>query len=149
SRIVEAFFHAHYFLEMAVRYGKQLKHPPRQLEAVGRRSSTSTACGSPHHASRARRDRQRLLRGPEERRPDTRIARVSTAPPGFEPGLPDPERRPQDQIFRQIAVEPRVRNVRCREESPQCRGLSGATGTETMSVCSLKTTPRSVLGSRE
>src|SRR5207245_1867837 len=91
SRIVEAFFHAHYFLEMAVRYGKQLKHPPRQLEAVGRRSSTSTACGSPHHASRARRDRQRLLRGPEERRPDTRIARVSTAPPGFEPGLPDPE----------------------------------------------------------
>jgi len=29
--IVEAFFHAHYFLEMAVRYGKQLKHPPRQL----------------------------------------------------------------------------------------------------------------------
>ncbi len=29
--MVEAFFHAHYFLEMAVRYGKQLKHPPRQL----------------------------------------------------------------------------------------------------------------------
>src|SRR6266567_7691723 len=29
--IVEAFFHAHYFLEMAVRYGKQLQHPPRQL----------------------------------------------------------------------------------------------------------------------
>jgi len=29
--IVEAFFHAHYFLEMAVRYGMQLKHPPRQL----------------------------------------------------------------------------------------------------------------------
>src|SRR5437773_9605601 len=62
---------------------------------------------------------------------------------------PDPERRPQDQIFRQIVVEPRVRNVRCREERPKCRGLSGATGTETMSVCSLKTTPRSVLGSRE
>jgi hypothetical protein len=29
--IVEAFFHARYFLEMAVRYGKQLKQPPRQL----------------------------------------------------------------------------------------------------------------------
>jgi hypothetical protein len=29
--IVEAYFHAQYFLEMAVRYGKQLKHPPRQL----------------------------------------------------------------------------------------------------------------------
>jgi len=29
--IVEAFFHARYFLEMAARYGKQLKHPPRQL----------------------------------------------------------------------------------------------------------------------
>src|SRR5712691_10025564 len=29
--IAEAFFHARYFLEMAVRYGKQLKHPPRQL----------------------------------------------------------------------------------------------------------------------
>jgi len=29
--IVEAFFHAQYFLEMAVRYGRQLKRPPRQL----------------------------------------------------------------------------------------------------------------------
>ena len=29
--IVEAFFHAKYFLEMAVRYGKELKDPPRQL----------------------------------------------------------------------------------------------------------------------
>jgi len=29
--IVEAFFHAHYFLEMAVRYGKQLPQRPRQL----------------------------------------------------------------------------------------------------------------------
>jgi len=29
--IVEAFFHARYFLEMGARYGKQLKHPPRQL----------------------------------------------------------------------------------------------------------------------
>jgi hypothetical protein len=29
--IVEAFFHARYFLEMAVRYGKELKAPPRTL----------------------------------------------------------------------------------------------------------------------
>ncbi len=29
--IVEGFFHARYFLEMAVRYGRQLKQPPRQL----------------------------------------------------------------------------------------------------------------------
>lgn len=29
--IVEAFFHAQYFLEMAVRYAKELKRPPRQL----------------------------------------------------------------------------------------------------------------------
>ena len=29
--IVEAFFHARYFLEMAVRYGKQLAFPPRIL----------------------------------------------------------------------------------------------------------------------
>jgi hypothetical protein len=29
--IVEAFFHARYFLEMAVRYGKGLKYPPRML----------------------------------------------------------------------------------------------------------------------
>jgi len=29
--IVEAFFHARYFLEMAVRYGKALEHPPRLL----------------------------------------------------------------------------------------------------------------------
>ncbi len=29
--IVEAFFHARYFLEMAVRYGKQLQQPPRRL----------------------------------------------------------------------------------------------------------------------
>ena len=29
--IVEAFFHAQYFLEMAVRYGKKLEQPPRQL----------------------------------------------------------------------------------------------------------------------
>jgi hypothetical protein len=29
--IVEAFFHAQYFLEMAVRYGRQLEHPPRRL----------------------------------------------------------------------------------------------------------------------
>jgi hypothetical protein len=29
--IVEAFFHARYFLEMAVRYGRALKSPPRQL----------------------------------------------------------------------------------------------------------------------
>jgi len=29
--IVEAFFHVQYFLEMAVRYGKQLRQPPRQL----------------------------------------------------------------------------------------------------------------------
>jgi hypothetical protein len=29
--IIEAFFHARYFLEMAVRYGTQLQHPPRLL----------------------------------------------------------------------------------------------------------------------
>jgi hypothetical protein len=29
--IVEAFFHARYFLEMAVRYGTELKAPPRTL----------------------------------------------------------------------------------------------------------------------
>jgi hypothetical protein len=29
--IVEAFFHARYFLEMAVRYGKKLKMPPAML----------------------------------------------------------------------------------------------------------------------
>lgn len=29
--IVEAFFHARYFLEMAVRYAKQLESPPRML----------------------------------------------------------------------------------------------------------------------
>jgi hypothetical protein len=29
--IVEAFFHAQYFLEMAVRYGTELKEPPRLL----------------------------------------------------------------------------------------------------------------------
>ena len=29
--ILEAFFHAQYFLEMAVYYGKELEHPPRML----------------------------------------------------------------------------------------------------------------------
>lgn len=29
--IIEAFFHARFFLEMAVRYGKQLENPPRVL----------------------------------------------------------------------------------------------------------------------
>ena len=29
--ILEAFFHARYFLEMAVKYGKELKAPPRML----------------------------------------------------------------------------------------------------------------------
>jgi len=29
--ILEAFFHAHYFLEMAVKYGKELDSPPRLL----------------------------------------------------------------------------------------------------------------------
>ena len=29
--IVEAFLHARYFLEMAVRYGQELKHPPALL----------------------------------------------------------------------------------------------------------------------
>lgn len=29
--ILEAFFHARYFLDMAVRYGKELDHPPRCL----------------------------------------------------------------------------------------------------------------------
>lgn len=29
--IVEAFFHARYFLEMAVKYGKELKSPPQPL----------------------------------------------------------------------------------------------------------------------
>jgi hypothetical protein len=29
--ILEAFFHAHFFLEMAVRYGKSLEQPPRML----------------------------------------------------------------------------------------------------------------------
>lgn len=29
--ILEAFFHARYFLEMAVRYGEELKQPPRTL----------------------------------------------------------------------------------------------------------------------
>lgn len=29
--IVEAFFHARYFLEMAIRYGRKLDHPPRVL----------------------------------------------------------------------------------------------------------------------
>ena len=31
EQIVEAYLHAHYFLEMAVRYGKTLKEPPIQL----------------------------------------------------------------------------------------------------------------------
>ena len=29
--ILEAFFHALYFLEMAVKYGKELKYPPNRL----------------------------------------------------------------------------------------------------------------------
>lgn len=29
--ILEAFFHARYFLEMVVRYGRRLEHPPRCL----------------------------------------------------------------------------------------------------------------------
>ena len=29
--IVEAFFHARYFLEMAIKYGKELEFPPQQL----------------------------------------------------------------------------------------------------------------------
>jgi hypothetical protein len=29
--IVEAFFHARYFLEMAVKYGRELKYPPRSM----------------------------------------------------------------------------------------------------------------------
>jgi hypothetical protein len=29
--ILEAFFHAHYFLEMAVKYGRELKVPPQTL----------------------------------------------------------------------------------------------------------------------
>jgi hypothetical protein len=29
--MVEAFFHARYFLEMAVRYGKELKAPPLRM----------------------------------------------------------------------------------------------------------------------
>ena len=29
--ILEAFFHARYFLEMAVRYGRELEHPPSML----------------------------------------------------------------------------------------------------------------------
>ena len=29
--IVEAFFHARYFLEMAVKYGRELKYPPRLM----------------------------------------------------------------------------------------------------------------------
>ena len=29
--IIEAFFHARFFLEMAVKYGKELKFPPREL----------------------------------------------------------------------------------------------------------------------
>ena len=29
--LLEAFFHARFFLEMAVRYGKELKHPPAML----------------------------------------------------------------------------------------------------------------------
>ncbi len=29
--MVEAFFHARYFLEMAVKYGKELKHPPQAM----------------------------------------------------------------------------------------------------------------------
>jgi hypothetical protein len=31
DRSVEAFLHTQYFLEMAVRYGRQLEHPPRHL----------------------------------------------------------------------------------------------------------------------
>ena len=30
-RIAEAFFHAHYFLEMLVKYGNELKFPPNML----------------------------------------------------------------------------------------------------------------------
>ena len=29
--MVEAFFHARFFLEMAVKYGRELEHPPRRL----------------------------------------------------------------------------------------------------------------------
>ena len=29
--IAEAFFHARYFLEMAIKYGKELEFPPQQL----------------------------------------------------------------------------------------------------------------------
>ena len=31
--ILEAFFHAHYFLEMAVKYGRELKVPPQTLSS--------------------------------------------------------------------------------------------------------------------
>ena len=39
--------------------------------------------------------------------------------------------------FRQRVITPRVRDVRCREEKPKCRGLSGLTWTVTMTrkVC--------------
>src|SRR3989442_7102303 len=58
-------------------------------------------------------------------RSDRRPRGRRVAPPGFEPGLPNPERRPADQIFRQIVIEPRVRNVRCREERPKMSGVAG------------------------
>ncbi len=33
--IVEAFLHARYFLEMAIKYGRQLKEPPEPLQPFG------------------------------------------------------------------------------------------------------------------
>src|SRR5947209_154592 len=43
-------------------------------------------------------------------------------------GSPHPERRPTDRIFRQIVIEPRVRNVRCLEERPKMSGVVGGNG---------------------
>ncbi|MBA3833855.1 MAG: hypothetical protein H0X34_18570 [Chthoniobacterales bacterium] len=37
--ILEAFFHARYFLEMAVKYGNALEYPPRSIRAAGLRCS--------------------------------------------------------------------------------------------------------------
>jgi hypothetical protein len=37
--ILEAFFHARYFLDMAVEYGRELEYPRERCRAVGRRCS--------------------------------------------------------------------------------------------------------------
>jgi hypothetical protein len=83
--IVEAFFHARYFLEMAVPYGTELKAPPRTL-----RSGATTVARAPGARPRRRGSPRQRVRDPVTVDASPNRASPFSVPPGPRGSAPPP-----------------------------------------------------------